>query len=92
MSAGRCAGCGRTGPPRTLRIHVAECERWLALPPVRQLGPDAEHQRWLAQDRDGEREVRRDRAIAATTAAHTAAGERFTRGRDLDALLDGDAQ
>ena len=88
MSTGRCAGCGKTGQ---LRTHVTECGPWLALPPARQLGPEAEYRRWLEQDRDAERDVRRDRAIAATTAAHAAAGARFSRSRDLDAILDGEA-
>jgi hypothetical protein len=88
MSAGRCAGCGKTGPPRPLRVHVTECPGWLALPPARQLGPEAEHRRWLAHDRDAERDARREQAIAATTAAHAAAGKRFARSRDLDVVLD----
>jgi hypothetical protein len=74
-----------------MRTHVTECERWLALPPASQLGPEAEYRRWLEQDRDGERGARRERAIAATTAAHAAAGARFARSPDLDAILDGDA-
>jgi hypothetical protein len=88
MSAGRCAGCGKTGQ---LRTHVTECELWLALPPARQLGPEAEYRRWLDQDRDTERDARRDRAIEATTAAHAAVGARFAKSRDLDAILDEEA-
>jgi len=88
MSAGRCAGCGKTGPPKPLRTHVTECGAWLALPPSRQLGPEREYQRWLEQDRDAERDARRAQAIEATTAAHAQAGERFASSRDLDAILD----
>lgn len=88
---GRCSGCGKTGQPKSLRTHVTECRPWLALPPARQLGPEQEYRRWLDQDRDGERDDRRDRAIAATTAAHAAAGARFARSPDLDALLDEEA-
>jgi hypothetical protein len=88
MSAGRCAGCGKAGVQKVMRTHVTECPDWLALPPSRQLAPEAEYRRWLDQDRDGERDARRDRAIEATTAAHAAVGARFAKSRDLDAIVD----
>lgn len=88
---GRCAGCGRTGQPKPLRRHVVECPAWLALPPERQLGPEAEHARWQLEDRDAERDARREQVIAANTAARAAAGARFARSRDLDAELDEEA-
>ena len=91
MSAGRCAGCGKAGVQKMMNTHVTECSYWLALPPVRQLDPEAEYRRWLDQDRDDERDARRDRAIAATTAAHAAVGARFAKSRDLDAILDEEA-
>jgi hypothetical protein len=72
-----------------MRRHVTECESWLALPPGRQLDPVAEYARWRAEDREGERDTRRDRAIEANTAARAAVGARFARSRDLDAELDG---
>ena len=68
--------------------HVAECPDWLALPPVRQLDPEAEYRRWQSQDRDGERDQRRERAIEASTAARAAVSGRFARSRDLDYELD----
>jgi hypothetical protein len=88
---GRCAGCRKTGPPKPMRRHVVECPDWLALPPGRQLGPEAEYARWQAEDKDGERDVRRERAIEASTAAHVAAGVRFARSSDLDMILDEEA-
>ncbi len=91
MSAGRCAGCRKTGQPKPLRTHVTECADWLALPPARQLDPEAEYRRWIEQDRDAERGRHREQAIAATTAAHAAVGARFARSRDLDAILDEEA-
>jgi len=86
---GRCAGCGRTGQPKPLRLHVAECPDWLALPPGRQLDPEAEYRRWQDEDRDGERDQRRERAIESSTAARQAVSARFARSRDLDGELDG---
>ena len=90
---GRCAGdgCGKTGPACKLRKHVVECEAWLALPPERQLDPEAEHLRWLEQDKDDERAARRERAIADNTAAAATALSRFAVSRDLDAILDWEA-
>jgi hypothetical protein len=85
---GRCAGCGKTGQPRPLRGHVTECRTWLALPPARQLDPEAEYRRWQEQDREDERDQRRERAIEANTAARQAVSARFARSRDLDAELD----
>ena len=85
---GRCAGCGRTGQPKPLRRHVTECPPWLALSPERQLGPEAEYRRWQDEDRDGERDERRERAIEASTAARAAVSGRFARSRDLDSELD----
>ena len=86
---GRCAGCGKTGPPKPLSRHVTECGAWLALPPGRQLGPEQEYRRWESEDKGGERDARRDRAIADNTAARAASSARFARGSDLDAILDG---
>lgn len=71
-----------------MKKHVVECGDWLALPPDRQLDPEAEYRRWQEQDKDAERDARRERAIEATTAAREAAGARFARSRDLDAELD----
>lgn len=88
MSAGRCAGCGKTGQPKPLRTHLTECPDWLALPADRQLGPEQEYRRWLADDRGAEREAHRRDAIEATTSARAEAGKRFARSRDLDAVLD----
>lgn len=85
---GRCAGCGKTGPPKPMRKHVVECLDWLALPPDRQLGPEAEYGRWQLEDREAERDARRERAIADNTAARAVAGARFACSRDLDAELD----
>jgi hypothetical protein len=85
---GRCAGCEKTGQPVPMRRHVAECPAWLALPPERQLGPEAEYRRWLEQDREDERDQRRERAIEASTAARAAVSGRFARSSDLDAELD----
>jgi hypothetical protein len=68
--------------------HVVECGPWLALPPARQLDPEAEYRRWQSQDREDERDARRGRAIEATTAARAAVSARFARSRDLDAELD----
>ena len=82
---GRCSGCGKTGQPKPVRRHVAECPAWLALPPGRQLDPEAEYRRWQEQDRDTERDARRGRAIEASTAARQAVSARFARSRDLDA-------
>ncbi len=88
MSAGRCAGCGKTGQAKPVRRHVAECPAWLALPPVRQLDPEAEYRRWQEQDRGDEHDRRRERAIEASTAARAAVSGRFARSRDLDGELD----
>lgn len=85
---GRCAGCQKTGQPKPLRKHVVECPSWLALPPERQLDPEAEYARWQQQDRDAERDARRERAIADNTAARAAVSARFATSRDLDAELD----
>jgi len=85
---GRCAGCTKTGQPKPLRGHVAECPSWLALPPGRQLDPEAEYRRWQDEDRDAQRDQRRERAIEASTAARQAVSARFARSRDLDAELD----
>jgi hypothetical protein len=85
---GRCSGCGRTGQPKPLARHVTECPDWLALPPDRQLDPEAEYRRWQAGDKDAERERRREQAIEANTAARAAVAGRFARSRDLDAELD----
>ena len=63
MSAGRCAGCRKTGQPAPLRTHVTECAAWLALPPDRQLDPEAEYRRWIEQDRDTERDVTGSRRL-----------------------------
>jgi hypothetical protein len=68
--------------------HIVECPQWLALPPDRQLDPEAEYARWQSRDREDERDQRRERAIEANTAARDAAGLRFARSRDLDAELD----
>jgi hypothetical protein len=84
----RCAGCGKTGQPRPLRTHVTECGDWLALPPARQLDPEAEYRRWQAEDREDERDARRERAIEASTAARAAVSARFAVSRDLDAEVD----
>jgi hypothetical protein len=85
---GRCAGCAKTGQPRPMSRHVVECRFWLALPPERQLGPEAEYRRWQEQDREDERDQRRERAIEANTAARQAVSARFARSRDLDYELD----
>jgi len=85
---GRCAGCGKTGQPKPVLRHVAECPAWLALSPARQLDPEAEYRRWQEQDRDGERDQRRERAIEASTSARQAVSARFARSRDLDGELD----
>ena len=84
----RCAGCGKTGQPKPLRKHVVECGDWLALPPEKQLDPEAEYARWQSEDREDERDARRDRAIEANTAARQAVSARFSRSRDLDYELD----
>jgi hypothetical protein len=89
---GRCAGCGKTGQPKPVLRHVAECPDWLALPPERQLDPEAEYRRWLEQDRGDERDQRRERAIEASTAARQAVGARFARSRDLDTELDAELE
>jgi hypothetical protein len=65
-----------------------ECPQWLALPPERQLDPEAEYARWQSGDREDERDARRERAIEANTAARAAVSGRFARSRDLDAELD----
>jgi hypothetical protein len=88
VSAARCAGCGTTGQPKPVGRHVVECPAWLALPPARQLDPEAEYRRWLEQDREDERDARRERAIEANIAARVAVSGRFARSRDLDAELD----
>ena len=85
---GRCAGCGKTGQPKPLRLHVTECPDWLALPSQKQLDPEAEYRRWQDENRDDERDERRERAIEASTAARQAVSARFARSRDLDAELD----
>lgn len=88
---GRCAGCEKTGPGPRMRVHVTECPDWLALPPERQLEPEAEHVRWLEKDRAAERDERRARAIADSTALRAGAVSRFAVSRDLDRLLDAEA-
>ena len=88
----RCAGCGKTGQPKPVSRHVTECPDWLALPPGRQLDPEAEYRRWLEQDRDGERDQRRERAIEASTAARAAVSGRFACSRDLDNELDAELE
>jgi hypothetical protein len=88
VSVARCAGCGTTGQPKPMRTHVTECDPWLALPPSRQLDPEAEYRRWQEQDREDERDQRRERAIADNTAARAASGVRFAASRDLDAEVD----
>ena len=85
---GRCAGCGKTGQPKPMRKHVVECADWLALPPERQLEPEAEYRRWQDEDKDDERDQRREQAIEATQAARAAVSGRFASSRDLDAELD----
>lgn len=87
MSTGRCAGCGKTGPERPLRAHIAVCSKWLEVftrDPKAALDPVREYSRWLEHDRPAERVARRIAITEfnnATRAAHVA---RFARGSDID--------
>jgi hypothetical protein len=50
---GRCAGCGRQGSARQVKIHILACQEYAALhqvAPEKCLGPDEEYARYKAQD------------------------------------------
>jgi hypothetical protein len=81
---GRCAGCGEDGELRRVQAHVLKCERWAALfltSPELALPPDKEYERWVSQDRQGERDQRRESLIADTDARKGREADRF-RHRD----------
>jgi hypothetical protein len=85
---GRCAGCGETGSVPRVARHVFRCDKWAALfrhDPALALDPEAEYQRWLAEDKDDEREQRRE-VVAVQTETRRAAG--LTRFRTRDILAD----
>lgn len=53
MAAGRCAGCGRTGPGSKIAGHVIACQAFIELferDPGRALTPEAELIRFLHED------------------------------------------
>jgi hypothetical protein len=86
MSApGRCAGCGETGPERAVAGHAVRCPEFAALhrlDPARALPPAAEHQRWLAEERPGQKAAQHDAKVADTESRRAQMAERF-RTRDF---------
>lgn len=85
MCTGRCPGCGETGPHKAILTHTATCEKYAALfreHPERALDPQAEHKRYLAEDRGAEKETALADRVARTQSARSAMAERF-RTRDL---------
>lgn len=87
MPAGRCPGCGESGPDyRVILTHTSSCPQFAVLyreHPRQALDPRAEHERYRAAAARGEEKdaALADR-VAHTGAARTAMSERF-RTRDL---------
>jgi hypothetical protein len=85
MTAGRCAGCGATGPPRKIRSHVMSCSDYAQLyreHPEQALDPEAEYARWAAGPRAAEQAAAREQAIASAEARRAAQAARF-RSREI---------
>lgn len=68
-SKGRCSGCGQVDDlPRT-RQHIVSCPDWAALyqrASAQALTPEDEFDRWVRDERDGERAAVRVQAMADT--------------------------
>ena len=77
---GRCAGCGETADLSATRRHIVSCSKWAALyqrDPAHALSPEDEYERWVREDRDGERETRRTQAMADTDDRKAQSVQRF---------------
>ena len=80
MAAGRCAGCGDTGPERSVIVHTQTCAKFAELvrtEPSRALDPVAEHERWQVEDKPAERERRLRDKVADTDARRAVQAGRF---------------
>lgn len=84
---GRCAGCEETGDLPAIRRHIISCPKWAVLyqhNPARALSPEDEHERWVRDDRDEEREARRVQAMADTDDRKAKSVQRFNVGDPLE--------
>lgn len=77
MAQGRCAGCGKTdGSAKALNKHILQCPDYIALykvDPARALTPEAEWERWQAEENNPEaREAAREERIATRIAESVA--------------------
>jgi hypothetical protein len=57
VAAGRCAGCGRTGSLRKITQHMVSCSDFIDLfgrDPAKALDPEAEYDRYRAEERNAE--------------------------------------
>lgn len=82
---GRCAGCGKTGPKKAVSAHILRCPDWARKyreDPPSALLPEEEYERWLQQDRPGERAAALRERVAETDAHRAAMAARFA-SRDI---------
>lgn len=86
VATGRCSGCGASGTPKRIRVHVRACEKYrdlLRSDPDRALEPEAEHERWIAEDRAAERGQRREQLAEVTDAKQARQRARFATPPDI---------
>ena len=81
---GRCV-CGVTGPLKAVTDHVLQCRDWAKAyreDPSSALPPGEEYERWLRQDKAGERAAALREKVAETDAQRAAMAARFA-SRDI---------
>jgi hypothetical protein len=86
MATGRCAGCGKSGPPKKVQAHIMTCPDYAELyraDPARALPPEAEHARWAAQDKEADKAARRAALAEAGAARRADQVGRFARLPDI---------
>jgi hypothetical protein len=94
MAQGRCAGCGKSdSSAKALNKHIMSCPQYVALfqkDPARALTPEAEYERWQAEDNNPEaREAAREARISVRIAESVVKqGNQHTRWATPPDILD----